>query len=131
MSGGAVPSADLWLKEAKADPAAKECGMFLFHNGVVRESSRAKVRNGHDDAPPVRAMLFDYDEQKADEAVRKVREMPGIFYVRAWLNRGELSIGDDIMLVLIGGDIRPRVVDALNALVSELKSSCVTEKELY
>lgn len=131
MNGLAVPSADQWLKEARSDPAAKECGMFLMHNGVVRESARDKVRNGMEDTPSVRGMLFDYDEQKLAAAISRAREMPGIFYVRAWLNRGELKTGDDIMLVLIGGDIRPRVVDALNALVGDLKSNCVTERELY
>ena len=51
--------------------------------------------------------------------------------MRVWLNEGRLSIGDDIMKVLIGGDIRPRVIDALQALVGEIKNSCVEEKEVY
>ena len=33
------------------------------------------------------------------------------------------------MRVLIGGDIRPHVVDALQSLVGRLKSECVTEQE--
>ncbi len=57
--------------------------------------------------------------------------MTGIGYVRVWLNEGELELGDDIMLVLVGGDIRPHVVDALQALVGEIKQHCVTETELY
>ena len=56
--------------------------------------------------------------------------MPGIRTVRVWLNSGELTVGDDIMLVLVGGDIRPHVVDALQALVGELKQHCVTETEI-
>ena len=48
-----------------------------------------------------------------------------------WLNRGKLAVGDDIMLVLVGGDIRPHVVDALQALVEEIKTYCVTETEQY
>ena len=40
-------------------------------------------------------------------------------------------MGDDIMYVLIGGDIRPRVVDALQYLVSRVKNECVVEKEIY
>ena len=35
------------------------------------------------------------------------------------------------MLVLVGGDIRPRVIDALQSLVGEIKSECVREEELY
>ena len=41
-----LPSMDLWLKEAKADPCAKKCGMFLVHNGTVRETAKALVRQG-------------------------------------------------------------------------------------
>ena len=49
--------------------------------------------------------------------------------MRVWLNRGELELGDDIMLVLIGGDIRPRVIDALQSLVGTIKNECVSEVE--
>ena len=125
-----APSLDLWLREAKADPAAGECGMYLTHNGVVRETPRAQVREGQTDAGRVRGMLFDYDEEKAEAAMAEARRMPGIRYVRVWLNRGELSVGDDIMFVLIGGDIRPHVVDALQKLVGTLKNQCVTEREI-
>ena len=34
-------------------------------------------------------------------------------------------------LVLVGGDIRPHVIDALQALVGEIKTRCVTETEIY
>ena len=47
------------------------------------------------------------------------------------MNEGELRVGDDIMYVLVGGDIRPRVIDALQALVGTLKNECVTETELH
>ena len=43
------PSVDEWLKEAKADLAALKEGMFLVHNGVVRQTPKAKVRQGIDD----------------------------------------------------------------------------------
>ena len=58
-------------------------------------------------------------------------KMEGIYYIRVWLNEGELKVGDDIMYVLIGGDIRPHVVDALQYLVGHIKTECVTEKELF
>ena len=41
-----APSMDAWIKEAKADESAAECGMYLFHNGIVRQSAKAKVRQG-------------------------------------------------------------------------------------
>lgn len=125
-----TPSMDAWLKEARASENAGKCGMFLFHNGVVRATAKAEVRNG-EKAESVTGMVFSYDEDKVNAAIEKARNLPGIYYVRVWLNSGELTVGDDIMLVLLGGDIRPRVVDALNTLVGELKENCVSEKELY
>ena len=88
------PSIDQWLKEAKADPKAAQCGMFLTHNGIVRIT-------------------------------------PGVYYVRTWMNEGELGVGDSIMYVLIGADIRPNCVDALQKLVGKIKNELVVEKEIY
>ncbi len=131
MSKKEAPSMDAWMKEAKADSKAGQCGMFLFHNGIVRETAKAKVRRGDADAPNVCGMSFSYDEAKVSAAMEKAYRLPGVYYVRVWLNEGELTVGDDIMLVLIGGDIRPHVIDALQSLVGEIKTSCVTETELY
>lgn len=127
----AVPSMEAWLKEAKKDKHAAQCGMYLFHNGVVRESAKARVRHGELSAGPVQGMEFSYDEERVLAAVEQARCMPGIYYVRVWLNEGHLEVGDDIMLVLIGGDIRPHVVEALQTLVGQIKNTCVVEKELY
>jgi len=122
---------DAWIKEAKEDKSAPECGMYLFHNGIVRQSARAKVRQGDISASDVKGMVFSYDKEKVEEAVENTQNMPGIGYVRVWLNEGQLEVGDDIMLVLVGGDIRPHVVDALQSLVGELKNHCVKEEELF
>ena len=123
-----IPSIDQWLKEAKAHESAPMCGMYLTHNGTVRQTAKARVRQGQD-APDVSGMYFTYDQAKVDAAVAETYKLEGIYYVRAWLNEGELGLGDDIMYVLIGGDIRPRVVDALQFLVGKLKNECVTEVE--
>jgi molybdopterin synthase catalytic subunit len=123
------PSVDEWLSEAKADPVASGIGMFLVHNGVVRETPKAQVRQGLNDGSVVQGLEFSYDAGKVDQAVAEAREMDGIFYVKAWLNEGRLAVGDDIMLVLIGGDIRPHVVDALQFLIEKIKTECVVEIE--
>ena len=122
------PSIDQWLKEAKAHESAAKIGMYLTHNGTVRQTAKARVRRG-EDAPDVSGMYFTYDPSKVDAAVAETYQLEGIYYVRAWLNEGELGLGDDIMYVLIGGDIRPHVVDALQFLVGKLKNECVTEIE--
>lgn len=128
-----APSIDAWLREAKADPSAAQCGMYLAHNGVVRVTPKAEARgvatDGVQPGERVTGMVFGYDREKVEAALAAARELPGIYYVRAWLNEGELSVGDDIMLVLVGGDIRPHVIDALQQLVGTLKNECVSEVE--
>ena len=123
------PSIDGWLKEAKADPLALKEGMYLVHNGVVRQTPKAEVRQGIDDGSRVKEMDFSYDGAKVDLAIANTLKMDGIFHVRVWLNEGTLKLGDDIMYVLIGGDIRPNVIDALQSLVGTIKNECVIEVE--
>ena len=125
------PSVDQWLREAKADPGAAGVGMYLIHNGVVRATARSRVRQGDEQARPVVGMRFSCDENKARAAVDEARRMDGVFFIRVWVNEGELQVGDDIMQVLIGADIRPHAVEALQALVGRIKSECVTESEIY
>ena len=125
------PSIDTWLKEAKAHESAPRIGMYLTHNGVVRQSAKAQVRLGETDAKPVIGMRFSYDQAVVDAIIAETYKMDGIYYIKVWLNEGELGVGDDIMYVLIGGDIRPHVVDALQYLVGRIKSECVAETELY
>ena len=124
------PSIDAWLKEAKAHESAPSCGMYLTHNGTVRQTAKAKVRYGAEDTKEVTGMLFSYDEGKVNAVIADTYKMEGIYYIQVWLNEGQLEMGDDIMYVLIGGDIRPRVVDALNYLVGRIKNECVVETEL-
>ena len=124
------PSMDAWLREAKEHPSAPKIGMYLTHNGIVRATAKAQVRNGEENTPAVVGMEFSYDEAKVKAAVEDTRQMEGIYYVRAWLNEGKLQVGEDIMYVLIGGDIRPHVEAALQYLVGRLKNECVSETEV-
>lgn len=123
------PSVEDWLFDAKADITAPNCGMYLTHIGTVRELPKKLVREGVDEGLQVVGMEFGYDEAKVAKAVEAARKMPGIGYVRVWLNKGKLKLGDDIMMVMIGGDIRPHVIDCLQELVGTIKNECVTEVE--
>ena len=70
-----IPSVDEWLRQAKADAAAADCGMFLIHNGVVRRSAKARVRLGDTSAPDVAGMTFSYDRDKTAAAIREAEAM--------------------------------------------------------
>ena len=124
------PSMDEWLREAKASAHADQCGMFLAHNGVVRATPKRQVREGVQGLGKVVAVDFSYDAEGLRKAVDEALNWDGIYYVRVWLNEGSLQVGDDIMYVLIGGDIRPNVVDCLQALVGKIKNEMVSEVEI-
>ena len=124
------PDINAWLAEAKADESAARIGMYLVHNGTVRQDAKAKVRLGAENTEAVKGMIFSYDEEKVNAAIEETYKMTGIYYIKVWLNEGELSLGDDIMYVMIGGDIRPHVIDALQSLVGTIKNECVVEKEI-
>lgn len=125
------PSIDQWLAEAKKDPKAAQCGMFLTHNGVVRITPKQQVREGVEGLGDVAQVEFSYDVAGVEAAVEEALTWPGVYYVRVWLNEGVLEVGQSIMYVLIGADIRPNCVDALQKLVGKIKNDLVVEKEIY
>ena len=124
------PSMDQWLAEAKASPDAELCGMFLVHDGVVRATAKSQVREGKD-MPAVARVDFSYDAAGLEAAIAEARTWDGVHYVRVWLNEGELEVGQSLMYVLIGADIRPRCIDALQRLVAHIKNDLVVEREVY
>lgn len=126
-----APSMDQWLEEAKASEHADQCGMFLVHNGVVRVTPKRQVREGVEGIGEVARVEFSYDAEGLDAAVADALTWPGVYYVRTWLNEGALEVGDSLMYVLIGADIRPNCIDALQKLVGKIKNDLVVEKEIY
>ncbi len=126
-----APSMDKWLEEAKASDAADQCGMFLVHNGVVRVTPKKQVREGATGLGDVAQVEFSYDAEGVDAAVEEALGWPGVHYVKVWLNEGTLEVGESIMYVLIGADIRPNCIDALQKLVGKIKNDLVVEKEIY
>ncbi len=124
------PSMDEWLKEAKASENADKCGMFLVHNGIVRSTAKAQVRKG-EEKPPVEQVEFSYDAEGVEKAIAEALTWDGVYYVKVWLNEGALNVGESIMYVMIGADIRPRCIDALQNLVGKIKNDLVIEREIY
>lgn len=130
------PSMDAWLKEAKQSPEAAQIGMYLTHNGVVRQTARATVRpeempNDENAGKAVASVSFSYEQAQLDKAIEEARTWEGVHYVRVWLNEGTVAVGGSLMYVLIGADIRPHAVDALIRLVGNIKTNIVKEEEIY
>lgn len=124
------PNMNEWLAEAKASENAAQCGMFLTHNGVVRVTPKAQVREGVTGLGQIAQVEFSYDAAGLEAAVQEALSWQGIYFVKVWLNEGVCEVGDSLMYVMIGGDIRPRVIDALQNLVGKIKNELVVEKEV-
>jgi len=109
------------IARIKAQPDAGRIGMILAHQGIVRGASRA--------GEPVRGMRLSVDRRRFGDALAEARTWPGVVAVDGWVNEGDLEVGDDIMKVVVAGDIRENVFGALQRLVGIVKHEVVTESE--
>jgi len=107
-----------WVKK-NSDPAG--VGMITSHLGVVRSTSR----NGRD----VTSLEVVYDQEALQAVVRDVKKMPGIAEVLVETREGRLKVGDDILAVVVAGDIRENVFPALESAVNRIKKEASKKKE--
>jgi len=96
-------------------------GMIVCHNGVVRGTTR--------DGKPAVKLRIKKNKTAWDKVLAEVRSMPGIYAVEAHLYEGERLVGDDVLLVVIAGDIREHVFPALEKAVNGLKAEAVEKEE--
>jgi molybdopterin synthase catalytic subunit len=110
-----------WIEEVKAESPRDQLGMILIHNGIVRATSK----NGK----PIQEMFLTFDEKLLKATVARFKEADGIVEIKVWINQGNLSIGDDIMYVLVAGRFRTDVLPVFQELIREIKNNVVNEKE--
>lgn len=112
---------DEWIADIKKACPPDMLGMILVHNGVVRASSKQ--------GKPVGGMRLSYDHVALDQAVRQFRNSEGIVDIRAWINEGELKVGDDIMYVCVAGRFRKDILPVFQELITLIKTRIVREEE--
>jgi molybdopterin synthase catalytic subunit len=110
-----------WIDEIKSKNPKDQLGMILVHNGIVRATSK--------EGKPVEGMVLSYDEKLLNSLVARFKKNDGIVDIKVWINQGRLSIGDDIMLVLVAGRFRTDVLPVFQELIREIKNNVVNEKE--
>ncbi|HPB37395.1 MAG TPA: molybdenum cofactor biosynthesis protein MoaE [Syntrophorhabdus sp.] len=110
-----------WIEEIKSKSPKDQLGMILVHNGIVRATSK--------DGKPVTGMVLSFDEKLLNTLVARYKKNDGIVDIKIWVNQGKLSIGDDIMVVLVAGRYRTDVLPAFQELIREIKNNVVNEKE--
>ncbi|MBI5249302.1 MAG: molybdenum cofactor biosynthesis protein MoaE [Desulfomonile tiedjei] len=118
-----VSLADL-LAGIKAHPEISRAGMILCHNGIVRESDRSGSKH-------VRALRVNVD-RSAIERIRSWGESrPGIVAVAIEAFEGEFQVGDDLLFVVVAGDVRENVFAVTREIVEKIKSEGVHKTEFY
>jgi molybdopterin synthase catalytic subunit len=102
---------------------ADSIGMIASHLGIVRSFSR----NGKD----VEGVDVKYNMDTLKDIIQNIRAMPGIVEVLVDVNEGNLNVGDELMFVAVGGDIRENVFAALIEAVEQIKKNAVTKQEIF
>ena len=111
------------INKIKNHENADSIGMIASHLGIVRGFSR----NGKD----VEGVDVKYDMTTLNDIISKIKAMTGIVEVLVDINEGNLKVGDELMFVAVGGDIRENVFTALIEAVEQIKKNAVTKQELF
>jgi len=113
------------IAELKQRPDfARKVGMVLVHNGVVRQWSR---REGQ---PAVSAVEITVDMVKAEKIRQEMLARPGIYEILIETREGCLKPGDDVMFLVVAGDIREHVKPVLSDLLDRIKAEAVCKREI-
>jgi molybdopterin synthase catalytic subunit len=110
------------IERLKAHPEYEKMGMIASHLGVVRGTSR--------DGQSVKGIEVIYDHDTVKNIVLDTKKLNGIVEVLVDTNEGYLKVGDDILAVAVGGDIRENVFPALVDTVNRIKKEAVKKKEV-
>ena len=108
----------------KKHPDYHRAGMILCHNGVVRETSR--------DGRKISGLTLSVDHEKLRQVIETYKRKPGIVEILIEIaeNRN-LSVGDDVMLLVVAGDIRENVITVLGDTLNAIKTTVTQKTEFF
>lgn len=112
------------LDKIKQHPDYDKAGMVLCHNGIVRNTSR--------DGRKVTGLQVTVDHEKLRTIIGKNKKKPGIIEILVDINENKpLSIGEDVMFLIVAGDIRDNVIPVLNETLNAIKKDVTTKTEFF
>jgi molybdopterin synthase catalytic subunit len=107
----------------RSNPEVHKAGMLLAHNGIVRATSR--------DGRRVKGLRVEVDHDRLERILAVQRNRPGIIDIRVAIAEDrDLSVGDDVMILIVAGDIRENVIAVLTDTLNLIKTT-VTQKTEY
>ena len=111
------------IADMKQDPAfAENVGMVLIHNGTVRGWSRG-------DRSPISQLEVVADQIKVEQIRSEIEQMEGIYKVVVEACSGVMQPGDDLLFLVVAGDIRENVKPALALMLDRVKAEAIKKKE--
>lgn len=112
------------IEELKKRPEFTEnVGMILIHNGVVRNWSRKDRAN-------VSALEVTPDYAKIEALREEYLQQEGIFDIIVEAHSGRFQPGDDLLFIIVAGDLRENIKPVLAELLDRIKAEAVTKKEI-
>ena len=110
------------IEQVKRHPDFKRAGMVLCHNGVVRETSRA--------GQPVSGLRIAVDHDRLKTILAEQRRRPGIVDIQVEIvENKDLTVGDDVMGLVVAGDIRENVIAVLAETLDQIKKTVTRKTE--
>ena len=111
------------IERIKQHPDYPKVGMILCHNGVVRSTSR--------DGQQVSGLRIGVDQEKLRQVIDAHKSRDGIIEILVHIHAdADLKVGDDVMYIVVAGDIRENVISALEDTLNTIKAT-VTQKTQY
>ncbi len=112
------------MNRVKTHPNFHRAGMVLCHNGVVRATSR--------DGREVSGLHVKVDDDRLKVILSKARQRPGIVDVRVEIAADcDLMVGDDVMLLVVAGDVRENVIATLEETLNAIKTTVTYKTEFF
>lgn len=97
-------------------------GMILVHNGVVRSWSRK-------DHSAVTSLQVSPDRAKMEAIRAELEARDGIFRILVEAAEGVCMPGDDLLFLVVAGDIRENVKAVFAELLDRIKAEAVIKQE--
>ena len=111
------------IDRIKSHPDYAKVGMILCHNGVMRGTSR--------DGRPVSGLTVSVDREALDAVLAEQKQRPGIVDILVEIQGGSLKVGDDVMFIVVAGDLRDHVIPVLEDTLNAIKKRVTRKREHF
>lgn len=98
-------------------------GMILIHNGTVRNWSR-------NDHQKVLRLEVTVDHETIEKLRQQYLQQKGIYEILVEAHSGTFQPGDDLLFILVAGDLRENIKPVLAELLDRIKAEAISKKEV-